>query len=169
MQIGNFHVGQANTANKPKLAAGELYLLWDNLTIRYDIIELLQIYQNFAHDPDFKNLLAGDINTWEKQIDLIEQHMNKYKLPMPERPPKSTSFKAETSVVKDEYLFRRLFTLAQDVLDLCIRSLRAFAINDELREMFEDFFRKKLHMFDELCRYGKVKGWFQIPPFMNQQ
>ena len=169
MQIGNFHIGTANMIKEPPMAAGEIYLLWDNLVIRYDLVELMQIYQNFAHDPEFKNLLAGDIKVWEKQINEIEKAMNKYKLPMPERYPKSASFTADTNIVKDQLLFRRIFTTAQDILELCIRSLRAFVVNDELREMFAEFFIKKLHVYDELCRYGKLKGWLAIPPMMNNQ
>ncbi len=167
MQIGNFHIGPADKVKEPTITAGEVYLLWDNLVIRYDLVELMQIYQNFAHDPDFKNLLEGDIQVWEKQINRIEQVMNKYKLPMPDRYPKSASFTAESGIVKDQLLFRRVFTTAQDILELCIRSLRAFVVNDELRNMFADFFEKKLHVYDELCMYGKVKGWLAIPPMMN--
>ncbi len=169
MQIGNFHIGAANKAKEPVMAAGEAYLLWDNLVIRYDLVEIMQIYHNVAHDPDFRNLLAGDLQVWEKQINKIEQVMNKYKLPMPNRYPKSSNFPADPGIIKDQLLFRRVFTTAQDVLELCIRSLRAFVVNDELREMFADFFIKKLHVYDELCRYGKMKGWLAIPPMMPGQ
>lgn len=37
VQIGNYHFGRAETASKPNMDTGEVFLLWDMLVSRYDI------------------------------------------------------------------------------------------------------------------------------------
>lgn len=62
VQIGNFHLGAADTAKSPVLSAGEAYLLWDNLKARYDIIMATQMYLNHVHDLDFKAIFGNRFN-----------------------------------------------------------------------------------------------------------
>lgn len=59
VQVGNFHIGKAETTQRPSLDSGEAFLLWDMLVSRYDIIENTQIYQNFGHDPDLNYYCKG--------------------------------------------------------------------------------------------------------------
>lgn len=38
---------------------------------------------------------------------------------------------------------------------------------DELREMFIEFLQDEIDNFDNLCKFGKLKGWFSTPPMMK--
>jgi len=38
MQIKEWHIGLAQSAELPEITCGEAFLLWDNLVARYDII-----------------------------------------------------------------------------------------------------------------------------------
>jgi hypothetical protein len=165
VQIGNYHLGKAETAEKPSLDSGEAFLLWDMLVSRYDIIELTQIYHNLGHDPDFKTLLRRGLNkTLEKEVNIMEKELNRYHIPLPNRPPKSVKIPASTGILDDKFMFKQIFTGIQSFLDNHVRTIRSVTTNDPLRDMFINFAKEELDIFDGLCKYGKLKGWLEIPP-----
>ena len=165
VQLGNFHFGRGETAKSPTLDSGEAFLLWDHLILRYDIIESTQVFQNFVHDPEFALLLKkGLTETLENQVDLLEKKMNTFQLPLPPRPPKSVRVTTNTTLLDDRFIFRQLFTGVQAFLDSHVRTLRSIVTNDPLRDMFIKFAKEELDVFDNLCKYGKLKGWLEVPP-----
>ena len=165
VQLGNFHFGRAETAKPPALDSGEEFLLWDQLISRYDIIEQTQIYQNFAHDPDFKYLLKKGLEeTLERQVDELEKEMNTFQLPLPNRPPKSVRVTANSGIMDDQMMFRQVFTGIQNFLESHIRTIRAITTNDPLRHTFIIFAKEELDLFENLCKFGKLKGWLLVPP-----
>lgn len=95
--------------------------------------------------------------------------MNLYRLALPQRPPKSVQLVEDSEVITDQYVFKRLFSGKQSFLDNHIRIIRIIIYNDPLREIFYTFLKQEIELFDALCRYGKLKGWFDVPPYMNPQ
>lgn len=165
VQVGDIHVGRAETAKKPEADAGEVFLLWDMLVTRYDAIQITQIMQNFAHDPDLKFLLTrGLTRTLERQADKLEAQMNTLQIPLPERPPKSVKVPSTTGVFEDELIFKQIFSGIQNMLDSHVRALRSATTSDILRNMFIEFLKQELDIFNKLVVYGKMKGWLQVPP-----
>lgn len=165
VQFGNFHIGRAETAKPPALDTGETFLLWDQLVSRYDIIELTQVFQNFAHDPDFKYILKKGLEeNLEKQVNELEKEMNTFKIPLPNRPPKSVHVAANSGIMDDEMMFRQVFSGVQNFLENHVRTIRSIITNDPLRHMFVRFTKEELDLYENLCKFGKLKGWLQIPP-----
>ncbi|TYO95310.1 DUF3231 family protein [Desulfallas thermosapovorans] len=165
VQIGNFHIGKAETAQQPALDNGEAFLLWDMLVSRYDIIEITQIYQNFGHDPDFKILLQrGLTKTLEKEVDIMEKELNRYRIPLPNRPPKSVRIPAGTGILEDRFMFKQIFTGIQAFLDNHVKTIRSIITNDALRDIMINFAKDELDIFNDMCKYGKLKGWLEVPP-----
>lgn len=165
VQIGNYHIGKAETVKPPKLDSGEVFLLWEQLISRYDVIEITQIFQNFAHDPDFKLLLKKGLEeTLEKQVGDLEKEMNTFQLPLPPRPPKSVRVKANQGALDDRFMFRQVFSGMQSFLDNHMRSIRSTTTNDSLRHLFITFVKEELDVFDAMCKFGKIKGWLEAPP-----
>ncbi|MGI6684098.1 MAG: DUF3231 family protein [Bacillota bacterium] len=165
MQIKDFHLGWAQSAVPPSIYSGEVYLLWDNLVSRYDIIQSTQIYLNAVHDEDFKIILRkGLMDILEKQVNILEREMNKYHLPLPDRPPKSVNFKIYGNIIQDEFVFRKLFTGIQSFVENLIRTIKGMVYNDDLRKLFLQFLKEELASYDEICKYGKQKGWLRNPP-----
>ncbi len=168
VQIGNFHVGAADSVKQPVLSTGEAYILWDMLMSRYDAIMMTQTYQNLAHDPEFRLILTQGLGrTLEKQVNKLEMELDRYKIPLPPRPPKSVNYEAQSGVFRDEFLFRRIFTSIQGFLDHHIWAIRVTVVNDPLRQMFIGFALDEVDVFHDLCKYGKLKGWLTIPPMHN--
>jgi hypothetical protein len=164
VQIGNFHVGTTETAKSSTLTAAEAHFLWDNLLSRYDIVQATQLYLNHVHDKDFSAILSLGLRVLDKQIIEMEKEMKLYGLPLPERRPKSVEFFEDTSAINDQYIFKRLFTGVQSFLENHIRSIRVMVYNKHLRKMNIAFLKKELDIYNDLCKYGKVKGWLVIPP-----
>lgn len=168
VQIGNFHVGGADTLKPSVLSTGETYILWDMLESRYDAIMITQTYQNLAHDPEFRMVLTQGLGQMlEKQVNKLEAELDRYMITLPPRPPKSVNYEAQSGVFRDEFLFRRVFTSIQDFLDHHIWAIRVTVVNDPLRQMFIQFALDEVEVFDDLCKYGKMKGWISVPPMSN--
>ncbi|MDI6631713.1 MAG: DUF3231 family protein [Thermoanaerobacteraceae bacterium] len=165
MQIGNIHIGKAEKAKPTVLDAGEAHVLWNHLLSRYDIIEYTQIWENCVHDPDFKYFLRqGLMNLLERQVGELEKMMDVFKLPLPYRPPKSSNVPVTGEVFNDRFIFRSILTGIENVLSSEIHAVRTTISNDGLRKMFIRFITEELRVFDDLCKYGKLKGWLQVPP-----
>ena len=168
MQFKEWHMGSAQSAKSPQLGSGEAFLLWDNLVARYDIVHTTQLYLNAVHNKDFKLLLEkGLMGILEKQIDVLEKEMDKYHLPLPDRPPKSVKFKLEGNIINDEYVFYKLFTGIQSFIDNLIRTVKTIVYNDDLRQIFIGFLKDELAAYHNICKYAKLKGWLRNPPLLK--
>ena len=163
VQIFNFHIGAAETATAPKLNSGEAYIIWNQLAARYDCIEKTQIYLNLAHDPDLKVLLSKGLNILQNQAQELENVIARYELQLPNRPPKENNFENSTEIFNDRMIFRDVLTGCENFLGYHLNAIRSSYTNDSLRKMFMKFL--KLQVFDDICKYGKIKGWLHIPPF----
>ena len=102
----------------------------------------------------------------EKQVNILEQKMDLYHLPLPDRPPKSVKFFLTGNVVNDEYVYHKLFKGIQNSIDGLVKSVVSFVYNDDLRRLFFEFLQKELEVYDDLCKYGKLKGWMRNPPLI---
>ncbi len=168
VQIGNIHFGSADTAIKPTINILEASLLWDLLVARYKCIEETQIYQNYAHDADLKAMIKYGIDFLEKQINELERQMNLYKLPMPNRPPKSINQGVNSLVLSDQFIFSQIFEGCQTFIDYLARMSRSITSNDPLRQEMTKFLTEELFLFDKLVRFAKVKGWLNTPPIYKE-
>ncbi len=151
-----------------ELSSTEVFHIWNHLTVRYDAIQLTQIFSNFAHDPEFKVILNSGLKTsLEKQVNILEGKMNHFGLPLPQRPAKSVNTTLNFEIFEDEIMFRNLFTHIQYMLILHAIGLKQSTTNDPIREMFCDFLFEELNLFDKLVKYGKAKGWLRPVPMFK--
>jgi hypothetical protein len=165
MQIGNIHIGKAENAKPPLVDVMELAAIWDELIARYDMIELTQLLQNFAHDPDLRLILSKGLTaTLERQVNRLEEAFNMLQVPLPERPPKSVKVPSTTGVFEDKHIFTLVFSGIQDMLGRHIWHIRSATTNDILRKMFIEFLQEEYQLFDKLVLYAKTKGWLKNPP-----
>lgn len=148
-----------------ELTAGEAQVLWEDLVVRYDVLELSEFFRSCAEDSEFKLLLTrGCEGTLKSQITELEQLLQKYKIALPDRPPKmNTDGGAVKEAVRDELIFRVVLRGMQDCMDMHARALRA-VVNDGLRNLFMGHLTDELKMYDNWVKYGKVKGWIKAPP-----
>ncbi|MBS4032248.1 MAG: DUF3231 family protein [Clostridiales bacterium] len=165
MEIGNFHIGKSETAAVPTVSIAEATILWDFLLARYKCIEETSIYHNFAHDAEFKEIINRiGLDLLQYQSEKIEKQMDLYGIPLPGRSRKSFRQKDGSELFDDEYMFKQIFEGCQHFLIYVATAIGSSVTNDSLRQQFIDFFNDEVAVFNNLCKYGKLKGWLETPP-----
>ena len=167
VQIGNVHIGKANTAAQPKIDIGEAFLLSQHLYYRYLCIEQTHNYHKAASDAEFKRIIKLGLDYLEKEVTTIEEQMDKYNVPMPSRSPKSIKIPTnvnDSSLINDQFMFEQIRTNCAAAVEKNLRNALAILNNDSLRVMFIDFVREELTILVNCCKYGKLKGWVPIYP-----
>jgi len=159
-------LGDKSPENQDKVHSGEIFQLWQHLTMRYDIRELTDVFQNFASDIEFKALLTYGMNMLDEEINIIEKKMDHFGIPLPPRPPKSISSPTNTEVLRDHLMFRIIYMGIQNFLTQQTNSILAMQ-NHDLRDMFIKMKEKELNAFIKMTEYGKIKGWLHVPPGYN--
>ncbi len=165
VQIFNFHIGRADKVESPVLNAGEAFMLWNGLLTRYDNIQKTQLYQNIIHDPDFKYYVTKELEgTLEQQATELEHLMDKYNLTLPCRPPKSFSIQVNTELMNDRYMFRDIMSGVENMMTTLTHTIRTFITNDAVRGIAIRNLCKETQIYDDMCKFGKLKGWLELPP-----
>ncbi|KUO76837.1 MAG: hypothetical protein APF77_21380 [Clostridia bacterium BRH_c25] len=151
-------------ADKEQIHAGEAYSVWTQTMARYDTLGLTQYMENLIHDSDLKALVKfGTNNVIKPQIKRLEDFAEKYKIPLPPKPPKSVNTSNATDTAGDEAIFRIIFDGAQTALNVHVKEIN-IATNDFLRSMYRDFLKEDLDNYENMIKYGKFKGWVKNPP-----
>lgn len=165
MEIGNIHIGKSETATAPTVSISEASLLWDFLVARYKCIEETSIYHNFAHDADLKKIIEKiGLDLLQSQVADIEKQLDLFGIPLPDRPRKSFRQKDGSELFDDEYILRQIFEGCQHFLIYLATAIVTCVTNDSLRQKFIDFFNDEVAILNNLCKYGKLKGWLEVPP-----
>lgn len=165
VQIGNFHIGVAESAKEPTLSIQEAAYLWDFLVGRYKCLEETDIYLNIAKDSEFRTMIkTGIVVILDKQVKTIEGLFEKYEIPMPYRNPKSFTNLDSNIEIDDKFIYRQIFEGCQNYIDYLARISRSIIMNDNIRYIFVDYLKEELFFFDKLCKYGKSKGWLEPQP-----
>ncbi|AGB41505.1 Protein of unknown function (DUF3231) [Halobacteroides halobius DSM 5150] len=154
---------------KEEINSGEAFHLWSHLCARYDQIELTKLYENYTHDPDFKFLLTNGLRmVLEDQLANLEQEMDHFGLPLPERPPKSIKTTQNAEVISDEMIYRNIMTGQQNMLRLHSSGLIQSITNDRIRNIYLDLIKEEIDILNKFIKYGKTKGWIRTVPNYNK-
>ena len=153
---------------KEELSVSEASNLWHHLNLRYDQLNMTTIFIQFVHDNDLKTILKMGQKTLEKQISTLEEKAKKMEVPKPERPPAFNQATIDPEIFTDQFMFRRIFKGIQEAVDLHITAVVETITNDSLRDLFLQYLKKEISIFNKLLKYGKVKGWDHIPPLYKQ-
>jgi hypothetical protein len=167
VQIGNLHIGKANTAVQPKIDIGEAFILSQQLYYRYLCLERSQNYYKWANDTDFKIMIKAGLDYLEKEVAAIEEQMNKYNVPQPTRSPKSVKVTTDannSSLINDQLIFEQIRDGCVAAVEKNLRNAIAILNNDSLRVMFINFVKEEMDLMLNCCKYGKAKGWLPIYP-----
>jgi len=134
VQIGNLHIGKAESVNPPSISIQEASYLWDFLAGRYKCLEETKIYLSLSKDPDFKSLLHTGIELiLERQAKTIEDEMIKYKIPLPNPSARSFIYLENIGIeLPDEFMFQQIFEGFQSYIDYLGRASRSMITNESL-------------------------------------
>ena len=139
------------------------YNIWNLLNARYESTESAQMYINFIHDRDFDIVLSNLINSFIKQEKQLESEAKRFKIKVPLRPPIDKKTSAEVSMINDKFIYNRTHSDMLSELFSLNRSVRSTLSHDGLRNMFKQFLFSHLQLYEKLNKYGKLKGWEDVP------
>jgi len=125
---------------KEQLSTSEAFHIWDHINLRYEQIELIGIFMNFAHDTEFKVILQHGIYVFSKQVSHFEKLALKFNVPLPNRPPSPILTPIDTETIR----------------------------NDSLRKLWGEVFNTELEYYDKYLKYGKMKGWTRSVPMNGE-
>ncbi|MEW6184055.1 MAG: DUF3231 family protein [Bacillota bacterium] len=149
--------------DKPILA-GEVHALWNFLTLRYIYLEMTEIFKNYITDSEFKILVQYTVsNVLGKQIKETTKIMKDYGIILPPKPPFGINTAVNAEAMRDEMMYRIILVGVQYFIETHAETLRMMS-SDSLRNMFMGFMTDELKIFDNLVKYGKVKGWYWGAP-----
>lgn len=156
-------IGQSRKELQKEITTVEVWLIWDHLVSRYDIIETTQVLKNFARDTDLKVILGQGLEALNQQVQQLEDLASTYGIPIPKRPPATSDSTLNVEVITDEYVFRRVLTGIQNYIPTHAMAM-IHTTSPKLREKFMTSLVKEINMYDKFFVYGQLKGWIIEPP-----
>lgn len=150
---------------KERLDTGEVFHLWDHLTYRYDNIEKTETFYDFVYDGEFKLLLKVGLQmALKKQASMLEKELEYFGIPVPSHPPNVINPPDNTEILKDEFMFKDIYSGMHGAAIMHAQALKQCTTNDRVRGIFQELLLSELGMLDKLILLAKVKGWFNTTP-----
>jgi hypothetical protein len=143
---------------------GEAGCLWDLLIYRYDTVYFSEIVLTLTHDMDLKLVLETGIELLKTQIKRLEKELAYFGIPVPKRPPEVTAIVNSKDLYQDSHIFRSVMVGMQGAASLHAKSLKKSSSNKRIRGLFKKILIEEVEHFDDLVRYGKLKGWLHDAP-----
>ncbi len=89
---------------------------------------------------------------------------NYFKVKVPTRPPAQIQFSTQIEAVTDRYIHRKFFSDLISELKVLSDALITSTTNDSLRKHLSSFLLNHLKNYEELYKFGKIKGWTDVEP-----
>ena len=147
-----------------QLSTSEAFHIWDHINLRYEEIELIGLFSNFAHDTEFKVILQHGLYIYNKQINQLEQLALKLNVPLPNRPSLPVSTAIDPESITDKFMYRIVLSWELSSLDNHVRAIIETIRNDSLRKLWSELLTTELEYYDKFLKYGKLKGWTRVVP-----
>ncbi len=151
-----------------QLSTSEAFHIWDHINLRYEQIELLGLFVNFAHDTEFKVILQHGLYIFNKQVSHLEQLAIKFNVPLPNRPSLPETSPIDPETIKDKFMYRNILSWELASLDTHVRAIIETIRNDSLRKLWSGLLNTELGYYDKYLKYGKMKGWIKVVPMYGE-
>jgi hypothetical protein len=152
---------------KGEISVSGAFHIWDHIDKRNQQLELTLFFEGLANDKDFIAAMTLAVSTLKKQVAKLEKLALQFEIPLPERPPASMKVMVDPEAVEDRFMYREIFLGIDNMVDMHIRATVEILRNDQVRDIFTDFFKEEIDIHDSFVKYGKLKGWLNVPPIHN--
>lgn len=160
-----FSVSRNKTKKQQQLLdVQEAYNLWDILKSMYAVVERIQIWKNYAHDPEFGLILSKALFDFDKEIKLLEKELQKYGIKGPKTNRAEISTSVNSEVLFDEFLAHDMFLVLQEHLEMFFKAFIRSTTNDNVRKLFYRLLSHAVERISLINKYLKIKGWIESPP-----
>ena len=153
---------------KEQLSTSEAFHIWDHINLRYEQIELIGLFINFAHDTEFKVILQHGSYIFNKQVNHLEQLALRLNVPLPNRPSPPVMSPIDPETIKDKFMYGNILSWELTSLDTHVRAIIETIRNDSLRKLWSELLNAELEYYDKYLKYGKMKGWTRVVPIYGE-
>jgi len=151
-----------------QLSTSEAFHIWDHISMRYDQIDLIGIFVNFAHDTEFKVILQHGLYVYNKEVSKLEKLALKLNVPLPNRPSLPVASPIDPETITDQFMYRNILSWQLTALDTHVRAIIETIRNDSLRKLWSELLNSELEYYDKYLKYGKMKGWTRAVPIYGE-
>jgi len=151
-----------------QLSTSEAFHIWDHINLRYEEIELIGLFSNFAHDTEFKVILQHGLYIFNKQVNHLEQLALRLNVPLPNRPTLPVMSPIDPETITDKFMYRNILSWELASLDSHVRAIIETIRNDSLRKLWSEILNAELEYYDKYLKYGKMKGWTKVVPIYGE-
>jgi len=151
-----------------QLSTSEAFHIWDHISMRYEQIELMGLFVNFAHDTEFRAILQHGLYIYNKQVSHLEELALKLNVPLPNRPNLPVASPIDPETIKDQFMYRNILSWELTALDNHVRAIIETIRNDSLRKRWNELLSSDLEYYDKYLKYGKMKGWNRVVPIYGE-
>jgi len=160
----NISVFKSSNSKSEQLSTIEAFNIWNILRSRYISIETYQFLRNFIHDRDFILIANNHLDDFQSQVATLEALGKHFKLQVPTRPPAQIKISTQLEAITDKFVHRKFFSDLISELKILSDALTTSTTNDRLRKHLSSFVLDHLKNYEELYKFGKLKGWTDIEP-----
>ena len=160
-EIGD--MGNSVNEKQKQISVTEVSNLWNMLIARYDAIDLTNFLKKHTDDKDLKLILNEGLDILNSQATRLEKILNKYGVPLTDKPVASGSPSVEIETLTDEKIFREVLRGMQQFLPFEARNFQT-SVDPEVRNIFKNLMLEEMELYDNYMEYGKLKGWIHQPP-----
>ena len=142
----------------------EAFNIYSLLRARYVSTQTVQLFKNFAHDVGWEIILDGFMKNFDRQIAILEELGETFRIAMPGRPPLDLKFTTSINDITDDYIYKKIYHDMVAQLMSLIHAVRSSSTNDKLRNIIIKDLTTHFADFDTLYKFGKLKGWEETYP-----
>lgn len=152
-------------SHKPPLPINcqESYGIWDVLATKYQFLEKIHVFRNFAHDKELNKFMKhlGEVHT--EIVSLLEAKCKEFSITGPEQGVIDVNTSINTEIIRDEFIAQDCLIRQQEVTEMLLRNIRTTTTNDSLRELYIRINKINIRLIDEMIDFMKSKGWMNVP------
>jgi len=160
--------GKKEAKQKEIIDVEEAYNLWDACQSMYGIVERIQIWQNFAHDYEFRLLFKKALDDFNDEVKLLETQLKKYLIQGPKANRAKVNTSVNSEVLLDQFLAHDFFLILQEHLEKFLRAIVSSTTNEGIRKLFLKMLSRTLNRLDRMATYLRIKGWIETPPLYKK-
>ncbi|MGI6037815.1 MAG: DUF3231 family protein [Limnochordia bacterium] len=156
-------LGKTTREKQSFISTGEAWHLWSLLAERYSVQLTTKIFSNFVQTSEFKLILERGEVIIDEEIQLLEQALLNYGIPLPNRTPAGVHTNSDSEIITDKFIFERVFVGLRDFMPQFLHAYIA-AENGKIREMLKGFLINEIELYDQMLEYGRLKNWLRDAP-----
>lgn len=142
----------------------EAFNLWGIVKSKYDILEFLELFQQFVHDKDLKLIFNDGYKFFTANKNKLEDLLQRYSVMGPELYRGASYWSGNSEAIRDEFAATCLLIYLQEHIENMLRASRTSVTNDYLRSVIVKMLKQTIRKTNKLYKYLKIKGWIDTPP-----